>query len=765
MPILLEFIRNNPNDVDKENNGLQAIWISPIRSLAKEIKHSSERAIDSLGLNWKVGVRSGDTSTKERKKQKEQAPEILITTPESLHILMASKGYKKYFKNLKVVVADEWHEMVGSKRGVQLELAYSRFKAMIPELKIWGISATIGNMEEAFDVLMGEATDKKKQVFIKANIQKKIEISSLLPDEIEYFPWAGHLGIKMLHKIEPILQNSKTTLIFTNTRSQCEIWYQKLLDVYPDLAGQMAMHHGSVSKEIRTWVENALHEEKLKVVVATSSLDLGVDFRPVESIIQIGSPKGVARFLQRAGRSGHQPGATSRIYFVPTHSLELVESSALQKAIEKGIVESRIPYIRSFDVLIQYMLTLAVSEGFDPEIVFQEIKKTFSYKSVTQKEWDWILRFLLTGGVVLHTYDEYKKIVIEEGLWKVTRRKFASQHRLSIGTIVGDTMMVVKYLTGGKIGAVEEWFISQFKPGDSFWFAGRCLELVRVKEMTVLVRKSRKKKGRIPAWLGGRLPLSTQLAEMLRFKIDEISRNLYTDPESKVLNPLMDLQRHRSYIPKENELLVEYFESKEGYHLVVYPFEGRFVHQGLGSLLAYRIAKKFPISFSIAMNDYGFELLSDQKIDIEKFITRQIFSSKNLKDEIEQSLNLTEMAKRAFRDIAAISGLVFKGYPGKMVKDRHLQASAQMLFSVFQEHEMDNLLLQQAFDEVRLFQLEEHRIRLALERIQKQKLIIKFPVKATPFAFPLIVDRLRERLTSESLESRIKKMTLQLLKD
>lgn len=764
IPILLEFIKNNPNDFIKSNNGLQAIWITPIRALTKEIQQAAQRAIEGLGLNWTVAVRSGDTSTTERSNQKKKPPELLITTSESLHLMLASKGYPQFFKGLQCVVVDEWHELIGSKRGVQVELALSRLRTLLPALKVWGISATIGNMEEAVNVLLPK--NNEIEIVIKSDIKKQLDVISVLPDEIETFPWAGHLGLKLLHKVLPIIENSKSTLIFTNTRAQCERWYQTMLETEPDLAGTIAMHHGSLSREIRDWVENALHEGTLKAVVCTSSLDLGVDFRPVETIVQVGSPKGVARFLQRAGRSGHQPGATSRIYFVPTHSLELLEGAALRQAIVEGQMESRIPYIRSFDVLAQYLVTLAVSEGFKPSEIFEEVKKTYSFSSITPDEWAWILHFITSGGESLQAYDEYQKVEIQEdGIYKVTNRRTALRHRLSIGTIVSDVNLIVKYISGGFIGTIEESFISQLKPGDVFWFAGRSLEFVRLKEMTVQVRNSKQKTGRIPSWQGGRMPLSSELSKYLRFKMDELAHHDYHDVELKTLQPLVKVQENRSHIPTCDEFLMEYFPSREGYHLLLYPFEGRFVHEGLGALLAYRIAQLMPITFTIAMNDYGLELLSDQEIPIDRALENDLFHTRNLLRDIQASVNSVEMAKRRFRDIAGIAGLVFKGYPGNRKKDKHLQASSGLFFQVFQDYEPDNLLLLQAYDEVMTFQLEEARLRTALQRINQQKIILMKPSKATPFSFPIIVDRMREKLSSEQLEDRIKKMRLQLVKD
>ncbi len=754
VPILLE-------GLESKDKKIQAIWIAPIRALSKEIQLASLRAAEGLGSRWKVGVRSGDTRAAEKSKQKEKPPQLLITTPESLHLLLSQKGYSEYFSSLKTIVVDEWHELMGSKRGVQMELALSRLKAIAPGLKIWGISATIGNMDQSLQVLLGAGLAKEEATIIKADIEKKVQVISIFPDTLEKMPWAGHLGIHLLSKAIDIVRQNNSTLIFTNTRSFAEIWYQKMLDLAPELSGQIAMHHGSISQDIRHWVEEQLHQGKLKAVICTSSLDLGVDFRPVETIIQVGSPKGVARFLQRAGRSGHQPGALSKIYFLPTHSLELIEAAAVREAIHRHVVEDRIPYMRSFDVLVQYLVTLAVSNGFNPNEIFKEVKATFSFQSLSEEEWHWALRFITTGGESLTAYDEYRKVEVIEGMYRVENRRVAMRHRLSIGTIVGDTSLLVKYVTGKYLGSIEEGFISRLSPGDVFWFAGRTLEFVRIKEMEAHVRKSKRKSGRVPSWQGGRMPLSSQMSEMIRIKINEAAEGIDTDEEMIFLRPLMQLQAERSHLPRSNEFLIEYFETTEGHHVLMYPFEGRLVHEGLASLVAYRIAQIKPITFSIAMNDYGFELLSDQEIPIYEALETDVLGVDNLLKDIQASINSIEMARRKFRDIAAIAGLVFKGFPGQRIRDKHIQSSSQLFFNVFNDYDSTNLLLHQAYEEVMDFQLEEARMRKALERIAHQKIIIKEPSKPTPFSFPIIVDRLsRDKLTSESLGDRVKKMVL-----
>jgi ATP-dependent Lhr-like helicase len=760
---LLDFIQKHPDDFqEKRRNGLQVLWITPLKALARDIAQAMERACEEMEIPWQVAVRSGDTTSAQRQKQLRSMPECLITTPESLHLLLSQKDHSRLFRNLQCVVVDEWHELLGTKRGVQMELGLSRLKRLQPALKIWGVSATIGNLEQAKDILLGPGHPRPNRI-IRSDIEKKIAVVSIIPDEVEKFPWAGHLGIRMLQKVLPIIEESKTTLLFTNTRSQTEIWYQTLLTKVPDLAGQMAMHHGSLDNEVRSWVENALHQGMLKLVVCTSSLDLGVDFRPVETVIQVGSPKGISRFMQRAGRSGHQPGAISRIYFLPTHSLELLEGAAIQEAIRQKVYESRKPLEKSFDVLVQYLVTLAVGEGFRAEEVLQEVRQTYAYRELQDEEWAWALQFITSGGESLGQYDEFSKVEVDEdGLYKVNSRKTAMRHRLSMGTIVSDPVLKVKYVSGGFIGTIEESFISRLKSGDNFWFAGRNLKFERIKEMTVLVRKARGKDGVIPRWSGGRMPLSTQLTDMIRYKLDEFISGNYADPELKALEPLLSLQDHWSSLPDRNSFLIEKLQSREGFHVFMYPFAGRAVHEILSTLVAWRISRIQPISFSIAMNDYGFELLSDTEIPLEEALELDLFTAENLLEDILESVNSTEMARRRFREIAAISGLVFQGYPGKPIGNRHLQATAQIIYDVFAEYDPNNLLMAQAMQEALYQQVEQSKLAEVMATIRQQKLLLELPPRPTPFAFPIMVDRLREKISSESLEDRIRKMQEQL---
>ncbi len=741
-----------------------ALWITPIRALASEIAESAREAAEYLGVEGDIVVRTGDIPAGERRKLFSRNTALLITTPESLHLILASKEYPGLLRELSYIVADEWHELLGTKRAVLMELAISRLVHHSGNLKVWGISATIGNLDQALEVLLGKHDSLLENThLIRSTRRKSIQVRAMIPDTIETLPWAGHLGTRMAEPVVERIRKSRSTLIFTNTRAQTEIWYQKILEAAPDLAGQMAIHHGSLSNDIRSWVENALHEESLKAVVCTSSLDLGVDFRPVETIIQIGSPKGVARFMQRAGRSGHRPGETSRIYFVPTHSLELVESAALRQAVKNSYLEERQPYILSFDVLAQYLVTLAVSTGFKPDQIYKEVLHTFSFGQMELREWEWILHFLVRGGSSLDRYDEYKKVTFEQGLCRVRDRRTAMRHRMSIGTIVGDALLKVKYMNGTYIGSIEEWFISKLKPGDRFWFSGKSLELIRIREMTVQVRRTSDKQGKVPSWMGGRMPLSSNLSMMIRETLTRGRTGAFSnrqDPELAALRPVFQLQEELSRLPTENHFLMEYYPTREGHHYLMFPFEGRNVHEGMASVIAFRLSRVTPASFSIAMNDYGFEILSNHPFNPERLKDPELYTTRGLSADIQASVNFTEMARRKFRDIAVISGLVFRGFPDNRKMDRHLQASSQLLYEVFLNYEPDHLLLRQAFAEVFDFQLEEIRLREAFQRISRQEIILTRPTRFTPLAFPILVDRLREQMSTEKLEKRIEKMKL-----
>ena len=743
---------------------LSVLWITPMRALAADTARALEAPLQDLDIPWNVGLRTGDTSSSERARQGRRLPSALITTPESLTLLLTRADALSTLSTLKMVVVDEWHELIGNKRGVQLQLALARLRRWNPQLIVWGVSATLGNQDHAQQVLLGDGG-----VSVQGKISKELLVDTLLPPAIERFPWAGHMGLRMLPQVLAEVDSSASCLLFTNTRAQSEVWYQALLEARPDWAGLIALHHGSLSREVRDWVERALKEGQLKAVVCTSSLDLGVDFLPVERVLQIGSAKGVARLMQRAGRSGHAPGRPSRVTLVPTHSLELVEAAAAHDAIAARMIEPRESPHKPLDVLVQHVVSMALGGGFLPEELLAEVRSAWAYRELTEEEWQWALAFVRHGGHSLTAYPDYRRVEPDEhGIWRVPDARLARRHRMSVGTIVSDASINVKYWSkgggGGSLGSVEEGFIARLKPGDGFLFSGRLLELVRVENMTAYVKRATSKKAAVPRWNGGRMPLSNELADAVVAKFDAAARGEFVSPEMQAVQPLLEVQRHWSGLPQQHTLLAEVLKSREGWHLFLYPFAGRHVHLGLASLLAWRLSRDTPLTFSIAVNDYGFELLSATPIDWAEQLSKDLFSENNLMADIIASLNAGELALRRFREIARIAGLVFSGYPGAPKSNRQLQASSGLFFEVFKQYDASNLLLTQAEEEVLRQELDVQRLEQTLQRINQRTLDVHLIKRATPLAFPLLVERMRESLSSEKLADRIARMVRDLEK-
>lgn len=738
---------------------LTVLWITPMRALAADSARALEAPLAELGIRWSVGLRTGDTGSAERARQGRRLPSALITTPESLTLLLTRADAEQTFSTLKIVVVDEWHELIGNKRGVQLQLALTRLRRFNPQLIVWGVSATLGNQEHAQDVLLPQGGG----ISVQGKVIKDLLVDTLVPEAIERFPWAGHMGLRMLPQVVTEVETSSSCLIFTNTRSQSELWYQALLSARPEWAGLIALHHGSLAREVRDWVERSLKEGRLKAVVCTSSLDLGVDFLPVERVLQIGSVKGIARLMQRAGRSGHAPGRPSRITLVPTHSLELVEAVAARDAVLARQIEPRHSPEKPLDVLVQHLVSMALAGGFEPKTLLNEVRSSWAYRELTDDEWAWALAFVRHGGHSLTAYPDYRRVEPDEtGVWQVPDARLARRHRMSIGTIVSDASLQIKYWTkggGGKsLGSIEEGFIARLKPGDNFLFGGRLLELVRVEDMTAYVRRTTGKKAAVPRWNGGRMPLSSELAHALVARFGAAARGAFTGPEMLAVQPLLEVQKHWSALPCEQTLLVELLKSREGCHMFFYPFAGRQVHLGLASLFAWRLARRQPLTFSIAVNDYGFELLSATAVEWSPALATDLFSEENLLTDILASLNAGELALRRFREIARISGLVFGGYPGAQKSTRQVQASSGLYFQVFKQYDAQNLLLSQAEEEVLRQELDFNRLQQSLHAMQTQRLDVRTIKRPTPLAFPLMVERFRESLSSEKLADRIARM-------
>ncbi|PWF55655.1 ligase-associated DNA damage response DEXH box helicase [Massilia glaciei] len=757
----------------KAGAGLRVLWITPMRALAADTARALQGPVADLMPHWSVGVRTGDTSSAERARQTRLLPAVLITTPESLSLLLSKADAALQCKGLDMVIVDEWHELIGSKRGVQTQLALARLRQWRPALVVWGLSATLGNLRQAQDALLGVDAG----VLVEGGARKEIAFDTLIPVNPARFPWSGHLGLQMLQPVIDEIEQHQSTLVFTNTRAQAEIWYQQMLAARPDWAGLIALHHGSLDKSVREWVEASLKQGHLKAVICTSSLDLGVDFLPVERVLQIGSAKGVARLLQRAGRSGHAPGRISRVTLVPTNTLELLEAAGARTAIAMRRIESRAIPNQPLDVLVQHLVTIALGGGFTSAPLYAEVRSAWSYRDLRPDEWQWALDFVARGGQSLTVYPEYRRVLMDaEGVYRVPDAALGRRHRMSIGTIVSDASVQVKYLSGGTIGTVEESFISRMQKGDHFLFGGRRLEFVRLHEMNAYVKSATGNKGTVPRWQGGKMPLSSELGHAVLERLGEAAAGRYLGAEMQAVKPLLELQQRWSGLPTAQRLVLETTTSREGCHLFVYPFAGRAVHVGLASLMAYRLARRTPTTFSIAVNDYGFELLSPTAIDWQALLAQptqstqtapdgsDLLATDDLLEDVLASLNAGELSQRRFREIARIAGLVFQGFPGQPKSTRQLQASSGLFFEVFRQHDADNLLLGQARREVLEQELEIGRLRDTLVALQGRQRAFYVTARATPFAFPLMIERLREKLSTEKLSDRVARMVRELEK-
>lgn len=783
--ILEALLRRHPPGRGAEP--LRVIWLTPMRALAADTAKALAEPLRALAPEWTLGQRTGDTPAAERARQDRRFPTVLITTPESLTLMLTRENAREELQSVAYVVADEWHELIGSKRGVQAQLAVARLGQFHPGLVAWGLSATLGNLEEAMDVLTspcharpgpaapagtdGSGVDpgtarSASPVLVQGRIDKSLVIDTLIPPDPGKYSWAGHLGARMQQPVVEEIERSGTTLVFTNVRSQAEIWYQLLLEARPEWAGQIALHHGSLDKATREWVEQGLKEGSLRAVVATSSLDLGVDFLPVERVLQIGSAKGIARLMQRAGRSGHAPGRESRLTIVPTNNLEILDGAAARFAVRTGRVERRQAPHKPLDVLVQHLVTIALGGGFTPDALYEEVRTAWSYRTLTRAEFDWVLAFCERGGESLAAYPEYHRILPDEaGIYRVRDRGIAKRHRLGIGTIVSDAAMQVKWLTGGNIGTIEEGFIARLKPGDHFFFAGRLLEFVRVREMVAYVRKATRKKGTVPTWQGSKMAFSTEMSDAILQMMQRAAQGDFFEPELAAARPMLETQARLSRIPTPGTLLVESFRSREGQHLYIHPFAGRNVHLGLASLIAWRLARLAPNTFSLSINDYGFELVGAAPFDLGPVTRGELFGTDDLLHDVLASLNSSELSQRRFREIARVAGLVSTGYPGQPKSARQLQASSGLFYEVFRKYDRNNLLLTQADQEVLGQELEIGRLAETLKLMRRKRIDFVELRHPSPMSLPLMVERFREKLTTEQLSERLDRILRDMERD
>ena len=735
---------------------LRVLWLTPLRALATDTAASLRQTLDELGLAWTVALRTGDAGSRDRRLARQGLAEILVTTPESLALQLTYPDSPTIFAGLDAVIVDEWHELLGNKRGVLLQLGLARLRAWHPALRIWGLSATLGNLEQALAVLLPHGPPS---AIVRNAPPRPMTLETLLPDGARRFPWAGNLGLGQLQQVAQRIASAGTSLLFTNTRSQAELWHRALSAVWLDDPDTLALHHGSLDTALRGRVEQGLRDGSVRCVVTTSSLDLGVDFPAVDQVLQLGSPKGLARLLQRSGRARHRPGEPGHVIGVPTHGLEVLEYAAARRALAAGQIEARTPPVNCLDVLAQHLVSMALGGGFAPAAMLAEVRSTHAFASLSDRDWADVLDFIVQGGAALSHYPDFHRVVTEDGIYRVTDRRVALRQRLSVGTISSDGSVLVRGLRGGTLGSVEEAFAGRLKPGDVFQFAGRTLELVNLHEMTAWVRAAKPGKGVVPRWQGGQLSLSTALGTQVQALVGGA---VDASPEARASQALLAAQASLSVCPPADALLVERHRTRDGHHLCLFPFAGRAAHEGLASLLAWRMARWKPLTVSFTVNDYGLMLSTPTALAIEQAQLRDWLAPQSLREDLLAAVNLGELARRQFRSIARIAGLLPPNLPGKQPRGlRQLQASAGLLHDVLRQHDPGHVLLRQADEEV-LQALDADALSALLQRLVSADLCWQQPRKLTPLAFPLWAERLRGQLSSESWKTRVARAAEQL---
>lgn len=746
-------------------SGLRILYITPLRAVARDIELALRRPVEELDLPFTVESRTGDTTQSIRRRQAERLSNVLITTPESLSLLLTRENAAEALGGARAVVVDEWHELLSSKRGTQTELAMARLRGIAPAVRTWALSATLSNLEDAARAAVGVGVEPE---IIRGSIERPIVIETLVPKKGR-LPWAGHMGLTMLPEVLEWLDPKISTLVFLNTRAQAELWYQAIGVSRPEWEGVLGLHHGSIDRARRAKIEAGLKSGETRIVVATSSLDLGVDFAPVERVMQIGSPKGLARLLQRAGRASHRPGAPCHIVCVPTHGLELVEVAAARRAIAEGHIEARTPLDKPLDVLVQHFVSCSLGAGFRPGELFEEVRRAYSYRTLTRQEFDWCLELVRDGGKTLGAYPEHHRVRAEsedpEAVHRVSTPRLAALHRLNVGTITGEMTLDIRMASGRRLGSIEEYFISNLRGGDRFVFAGRVLEYVGTRGLAAIVRPASGRTTRTPHWAGTRLPISESLSEAVRYALERAASGIYDSAELETARPIIEAQQRMSIVPSHAQVLVEATRTREGHHLFVFPFEGRLVNGGLAALLALRLSRRVPTTFSTASNDYGFELLTADALDWETLVTPDLFATAGLADDALHSANVSDLARAQFREVARVSGLVYQSYPGAKKTGRQVFSTSSLLYDVFQEFDPENMLLEQARREVLQRQFEQSRLARTMDRLSSSEIVLRRTETPTPLGLPLVIERLGGRISSETLAQRVEKMTSQWIAD
>lgn len=712
-------------------HGLHTLYISPLKALAVDVHRNIGRPIEEMNLPITFETRTGDTPSSKRQRQKTKPPDMLMTTPESLALLISYDNAPEYFKNLRFVIVDELHALMTSKRGDLLALGVARLKALAPQAVFIGLSATIPDPQVARDWLCGP-----QGVIVRAPARKLPDIRILQSQN--RIPWSGHMALYAMDEVYAELAKSRMSIVFVNTRAQAELIFQHLWKLN-DKGLKIGLHHGSLEPTLRRKVEEHMATGKLNCVVATSSLDLGIDWAEVDLVVQIGAPKGVSRLLQRIGRSNHRLNEPSRALLVPTNRFECIECQAAVEAIAHKELDGTPAREGGLDVLAQHIIGTACSGPFMAQDLYDEVRGAWPYRRLTRKDFDQTLAFAADGGYVLKAYERFKRLEVDEnGAYALAEPRFARQYRMNIGTIVEAPMLKVK--RGRQyLGMIEEFFINNLTQGDSFLFAGEIVQFDGLRDATVMVSRTKAEAPKIPSYDGGKLPMTTHLSLRVREMLQDPRR--WGGLPANVADWLVQ-QQSRSALPGADKLLVEVFPRSGRFYTVIYPFAGRNAHQTLGFLLMRRMTRRGDKPLGFVATDYALAVTSlGAPQDIEELLSVDL-----LGEELHHWLDDTPLIKRTFREAAVIAGIVERRHPGQQKTGRQMTFSSDLIYDVLYKHERDHILLRAAQHDAQGGLIDTGRLSEMLIDMQG-KIVERRLERVSPLSVPLILEIARESVS------------------
>ncbi|MFW2830680.1 ligase-associated DNA damage response DEXH box helicase [Sphingomonas sp. ID0503] len=737
---LAGFIASLTDLVERPQDGLHTLYVSPLKALAVDVQRNLLTPIEEMGLDIRVETRTGDTPSDRKARQRAKPPQMLLTTPESLSLLLSYPDSDQLFANLKTIVVDEVHAFAAGKRGDLLSLCMARLQRLAPAMRRVALSATVADADLyrawlAPDGLFQEVT------LVEGDPGAPAEVDILLPQD--RVPWAGHSGRYAAEQVMAAIEAHRTTIVFCNTRSLAELIFQDLWKVNEKQL-PIGVHHGSLSIEARRKVEAAMADGRLRALVATASLDLGVDWGDVDLVIQMGAPKGSSRLLQRVGRANHRLDEPSRAVIVPGNRFEYLEARAALDAVEAGELDHEVFRMGALDVLAQHVMALACSEPFEQDAMLAELRSATPYSALSDEVFDRVLNFIATGGYALKAYDKFRRLTKgPDGLWRVSHPKFVAQHRLNAGIIVEATMLEVRFKNGRRLGKVEESFGNTLSPGDTFFFAGLVLEVEHI-DATDLVVRATSRPARIPTYGGARMPISTNLADRVRGFLDDRSQ---WDRFPDDVREWLEMQDRRSVLPEPGQLLIETFPREGRHYMVVYSFEGWNANQSLGMLVTKRMETLGLQPIGFVASDYAIATYSLKPVTDP----RPLFSPDILEDEFVDWVQQSHLLKRAFREVAVIGGLVERQHPGKRKSGRQVTFSTDLIYDVLRRYEPDHLLMRAAWEDARARMTDVGRLGHLLETAN-DRIVHADLTRVSPLAVPVLVLIGRERVATGSAD-------------